>query len=83
MLGYKKEESIFLPQEYLRGIFNLAGIVMPAILLNGRVVGCWRKKGKKITFGQFGKLAARDRKTVEGSASKLYPELSRMEWKER
>lgn len=39
MLGYQKKESIYLPQDYLRGIFNLAGIVMPAILLKGKVVG--------------------------------------------
>lgn len=33
MLDYQKKESICLPQEHLRGIFNLAGIVMPSILL--------------------------------------------------
>lgn len=43
MLGYEKKDSLFLPQEHLRGIFNLAGIVLPAILLNGRVVGRWKK----------------------------------------
>lgn len=30
MLGYEKKENVFLPPEHLRGIFNLAGIVMPA-----------------------------------------------------
>ena len=44
MLGYQKKESLYLPQEHLRGIFNLAGIVMPSVLLNGKVVGKWKKK---------------------------------------
>ena len=33
MLGYEKKQSIFLPPEYLRGIFSLSGIVMPPVLL--------------------------------------------------
>lgn len=82
MLGYKKEESIFMPKEVLRGIFNLAGIVMPAILLDGAVAGRWRRKGKKITFELFEKLASKDRRRVESTASELYPEVSGMEWKE-
>ena len=49
MLGYQKKESIYLPQEHLRGIFNLAGIVMPPILLNGKVVGKWKKKNSSLT----------------------------------
>lgn len=39
MLGYEKTESLFLPKEHMRDIFNLAGIVRPAILVNGNVVG--------------------------------------------
>ena len=33
MLGYEKKQSVFLPPEYLRGIFSLSGIVMPPVLL--------------------------------------------------
>ncbi len=32
MLGYEKRESLYLPQEHLRGIFSLAGMVSPAVL---------------------------------------------------
>ena len=31
MLGYEKRESLFLRPEHLRGIFNLAGIVLPIV----------------------------------------------------
>ncbi len=30
LMGYEKKESPFLPPEYLRKVFSLAGIVMPA-----------------------------------------------------
>lgn len=80
MLGYKKEESIFLPREHLRGIFNLAGIVMPPVLLNGRVVGRWRKKNKKVTFELFEPVSAKNKKYIEDLAEHLYCEIQKIEW---
>ena len=68
MLGYQKKESIYLPQEHLRGIFNLAGIVMPPILLNGKVVGKWKKKDSKLWITLFEALAAKDRKIIQRTA---------------
>ena len=68
MLGYQKKESIYLPQEHLRGIFNLAGIVMPPILLNGKVVGKWKKKDCKLWITLFEALAAKDRKIIQRTA---------------
>ena len=53
MLGYEKKESLFLPSDYLRGIFNLAGIVMPAILIDGRVVGRWKYKNGQCAVTLF------------------------------
>ena len=49
MLGYEKTESLFLPGEHMRDIFNLSGIVRPAILVEGNVVGWWNLKGRKIS----------------------------------
>ena len=43
MLGYEKKQSIFLPPEYLRGIFSLSGIVMPPVLPR-------RSSGRKRRF---------------------------------
>ena len=51
MLGYEKTESLFLPKEHMRDIFNLAGIVRPAILVNGTVVGWWNLKNRKHAPG--------------------------------
>ncbi|MCR5264824.1 MAG: winged helix DNA-binding domain-containing protein [Clostridiales bacterium] len=54
MLGYRKDESVFLPDEYLRGIFTLSGIVMPAVMYKGKVAGRWKRQGKKIRIQFFG-----------------------------
>ena len=55
MLGYDKKESLFLPQEHMRDIFNLAGIVRPTILINGTVAGWWNMKNNKMTLSLFDK----------------------------
>ena len=78
MLGYQKKESIYLPQEHLRGIFNLAGIVMPPILLNGRVVGKWKKKNNKLTVTLFEAVAAADKKMICDTAEGLWNDISKI-----
>lgn len=80
MLGYKKEESLFLPKERLRGIFNLAGIVMPPILLHGTVVGRWRKKNKRVAFELFQSVSEKDKRLMEDTAVRLYGEINKTEW---
>ena len=72
MLGYEKKESLYLPQEHLRKIFNLAGIVMPAVLLDGQVVGRWKRKNKKISVEPFIPLGERERILVAESARDLW-----------
>ena len=78
MLGYQKKESIYLPQEHLRGIFNLAGIVMPPILLNGKVVGKWKKKNNKLTVTLFETVATEDKKVICDAAEKLWNDISKI-----
>ena len=71
MLGYEKQESLYLPKEHLRGIFNLAGIVMPAVLLHGRVVGKWKRKGCKLEVTLFEPDV--DKRAIEEAARDLWP----------
>ena len=73
MLGYEKKESLYLPAENLRGIFNLAGIVMPAILLRGRVVGRWKRKGRSLEVTLFEPLTDGDECLLEETAQSLWP----------
>ena len=72
MLGYEKKESLYLPAEHLRGIFTLAGIVQPALLLRGRVVGRWKRKGKRLAVALFEPVSAADRLLIEEEAFRLW-----------
>lgn len=72
MMGYRKEDNPFLPPEHLRGIFNLAGIVNPAILLHGRVVGKWKEKDGKVEFTTFEPLSVKDKKLIAQEAEQLF-----------
>lgn len=78
MLGYEKKESIYLPQEHLRGIFNLAGIVMPPILLNGKVVGKWKKKNNKLSVVLFESLSEKEKKIICDNAENLWNDISKI-----
>lgn len=72
MLGYQKKESLYLPQEYLRGIFNLAGIVMPSVLLNGKVVGKWKKKNSKLSITLFEAISSNEQRAIKDCAEKCW-----------
>ena len=72
MLSYEKKESLYLPPEHLRKIFNLAGIVMPAVLLDGQVVGRWKKKDRKLMVEVFTALSEAERRRIEEAANTLW-----------
>ncbi len=78
MLGYQKKESIYLPDCHLRGIFNLAGIVMPSILLNGKVVGKWKKKNANLKFTLFEKISTKEKKIISNAAEELWGPVSKI-----
>lgn len=80
MLGYEKKESVFIATEHIRGIFNLAGIVMPSILLRGRVVGKWQKKNTKLTATLFETVVDKDKNLICGTAEKLWGDIKKIEW---
>ncbi len=82
MLGYLKTESIFLPQEYMREVFSLAGIVMAPILLRGKVAGRWKQKDGRLTLTAFGRWTTRDRRLAEQTAEGLWT-LKKVVWEEK
>lgn len=77
MLGYEKTESLFLPKEHMRDIFNLAGIVRPAILVNGTVVGWWSLKNRKLKITLF---SPADQKLISDAATRLWSDLKQIEY---
>lgn len=77
MLGYEKTESLLLPQERLREIFSLAGIVRPAVLLDGKVAGWWKKQNRKLSLHLFDSCG---RAPVAAAAGVQWPELRDIAW---
>lgn len=77
MLGYEKKESLILKQGHIRNIFNLAGIVMPSILLNGEIVGKWKKKNGTFSAEIFENLNSCDCKLIKDSAEELWKDITK------
>lgn len=80
MMGYQKKENLFLPPEFLRGIFNLAGIVMPAVLYEGNVIGKWKKIKNKIRITVFRNITSYESLNIEESALKLWGDSTKVEF---
>lgn len=80
MLGYQKKESLYLAPEHMRRIFNLAGIVMPSVLLHGKIVGKWRKKNRKLTVEFFTSVNKKDTALIKKMAESLWSGLSSVEF---
>ena len=79
MLGYEKKESLYLPPEHLRGIFSLAGIVMPPVLLDGRVVGKWKKKNRRLDVALFESVDSGGMKLIREKAEELWNDITKFE----
>lgn len=79
MLGYEKKESLYLRQEDLRGIFTLAGIVMPPLLLNGEVAGRWKEKNGNLAITAFRSLTGGEVSLLKDKAEFLWPDLKKVE----
>lgn len=82
MLGYQKKESIYLKPEYLRGVFNLAGIVMPPLLLDGDVAGIWKNKNGNLEIKCFRELSQAEKSHIEQAADKLWGDIKEVRYKE-
>lgn len=72
MLGYEKTESLMLPKEHLRSVFNLAGIVRPAVLVNGQVAGWWNLKNCRLKIMLFSPAA---QELITNAAAQQWPDL--------
>lgn len=72
MLGYEKKQSLFLPQNHLRDIFTLSGIVRPTIVIHGEVRGWWKRRGNTLSVALWD---AADRALASRFARHLWPDL--------
>ena len=72
LLGYDKSESLILPKEHLREIYNPAGIIRPAVLLHVQVAGWWNLKDRRLKIMLF---SPADRKMIASAAAQQWPDL--------
>ena len=68
-------DPCYLKPEYLRGVFNLAGIVMPPLLLDGNVAGMWKNKNGKLEIKCFRSLSQAEKSHIEQAADKLWGDI--------
>ena len=83
MLGYEKRSNPFLPEEALRGVFTLAGIVRPSILLDGKIVGVWKRRGKAVELTGLIPLQVLQRSRIEEEALRIFENsVSKLVWRD-
>ena len=68
LLGYRKTENPFLPENAVKRVNNNTGIVFPTVLLNGKVCAIWRRLGRKLELRTLHKIGVRDRRAIERKA---------------
>lgn len=68
MLGYRKQDSLYLPQEHLRKVYTLTGIIKPTVLYYGKLIGTWTLKKNKLTITPFESLSTQAKKIIEDHA---------------
>ena len=81
MLGYEKRSNPFLPEETLRGVFTLAGIVRLSILLDGKIIGVWKRRGKTVELTGLMPLRSLQCKRIEEEALRIFGDsVSKLLW---
>ncbi len=80
LMGYEKTQSLYLPQEALRAVFTLAGIVRPTVLLQGEIAAVWKRNGKTLELTALRPLAWREREAIAAEAAGLWGEGMRLEF---
>ena len=83
MLGYEKRANPFLPEDALRSVFTLSGIVRPAILLDGKIVGVWKRRGKAVELTGLIPLQSLQHKRIEEEALRIFGDsVSKQVWRD-
>ena len=82
LLAHEKKESLFLRPDNLRSIFNLAGIVMPALMIDGEVVGKWKKKNKELLITMFKTLTKREKNVTTDFADSLWDDIASLNFED-
>ena len=80
MLGFEKKDGLFLDPAHLRSIFNLGGIVLPCVLLDGQAAGRWKRSGRRVEITPFRAVRAREKNAVEREVRRWFPDAREILW---
>lgn len=79
LLGYDKTDNPFLPQAHIRAVYSLSGHVAPTVLLDGRIVGRWKKAGKTLNIALFEAISAQRRAEMIETAQAVFGDRLKIE----
>lgn len=75
ILGYRDRGAVLAPEHAPRIVPGANGVFLPTILLDGRVVGTWKRtvraKGVRLTPTFFQPLGQRDRRALRAAAEEF------------
>ena len=71
VLGYRDRERM-IDQRFLRELTNISGIVMPSILIRGRIRARWKLTGTEVQVVFFDKHLKKDEATVRRKVREVF-----------
>lgn len=72
LLGYEKTKSPFLANSHIRDVYTLTGIVKPAILYEGAVIGTWKNEKNRPALRFFDDVPQRAIRRAERICEKTW-----------
>ncbi|NLI54555.1 MAG: winged helix DNA-binding domain-containing protein [Clostridiales bacterium] len=79
LLGYRKTENPFLPQEAIKSVYNNTGIVFPTVLSNGVVSAIWKRTGNKLELRALRRTGIREKQKIARKAVDIFGKVA-VEW---
>ena len=71
ILGYKDRDRM-LEKRYLREVTNMAGIVLPSVLIRGRIRARWKLTGSNLIVTSFDKRLKKDEAAIRRKAKEVF-----------
>lgn len=71
VLGYKDRDRM-IDKRFLRELTNISGIVMPSILIRGRIRARWKLDGNKVLVSSFDKRLKKDETAIRQKVKEVF-----------
>ena len=71
VLGYKDRDRM-IDKRFLRELTNISGIVMPSILIRGRIRARWKLDGNKVLVTSFDKRLKKDEAAIRRKVKEVF-----------